>query len=510
VAALSPQNDGLSPEREIEEFERLKQRLAELWSYVFPPDDKPYTSVVVPSLTLDPGELAKLRGPTWYEERLLFLMIRLRNPRARLVYVTSQPIHAAVVDYYLQLLSGIPASHARRRLTLLSAHDSSPRPLSEKVLRRPRLLRRIREAIYDPAQAYLTVFNSTPLERRLAVALGIPLNAADPSLSHLGSKSGGRRVFRRAGVALPEGAEGLRDERDLLAGLAELACRRPGLRRAVLKLDDSFAGEGNALFVFPERLDRSSLERSLGEIRTGVSGLSPGDFLEKFSLMGGIVEEHLEAAEVRSPSVQLRINPRGQVFVTSTHEQILEGPTGQHYAGCRFPADAGYREALQQAARRIGRVLADEGVISRLSIDFLAARDGPGQAWRTSALEINLRMGGTTHPMLALRFLTGGHLEDATGLFLSGSGSPKFYRATDDLHSDAYAGLLPDDLVEILTLNHLHYDPATETGVLFHMIGAVSEHGKVGLVAIGNSPEQAETIFERTRNVLDREAGEPG
>jgi hypothetical protein len=510
LAALPLPPDGLSPEREIAEFERLKPRLAELWSDVFPPDEKPYTSVVVPSLTLDPGELARLRGPTWYEERLLFLMIRLRNPRARLVYVTSQPIHSSVVDYYLQLLSGIPASHARRRLTLLSAHDSSPRPLSEKVLSRPRLLKRIRDAIFDPEQAYLTVFNSTPLERRLAVALGIPLNAADPSLAHLGSKSGGRRVFREAGVPLPEGAEGLRDEQQIIGALAELRARHPGLRRAVLKLDDSFAGEGNALYDFPRRSDRPALERALAGLRTGVAGLSPGDFLEKFARMGGIVEEHLEGGEVRSPSVQLRINPRGQVFVTSTHEQILAGPTGQHYVGCRFPADEGYRMALQRSALRVGRVLADKGVISRLSIDFLAARDAAGAAWRASALEINLRMGGTTHPMLALRFLTGGRFDEESGLFRSGSGLPKFYRATDDLHSEAYAGLLPDDLVEILTLNRLHYDPASETGVLFHMIGAVSEHGKFGLVAIGSSPDEADTTFERTRAVLDREAVRAG
>ena len=129
----------LDPEREIADFERLKPRLAALWSSVFPPDEKPYTSVVVQSLTLDPGELVKLRGVTWYEERLLFLMIRLRNPRARLVYVTSQPIHPSVVDYYLQWLAGIPASHARRRLTLLSAYDTSLTPLTQKILARPRL-----------------------------------------------------------------------------------------------------------------------------------------------------------------------------------------------------------------------------------------------------------------------------------------------------------------------------------------------------------------------------------
>ena len=59
--------------------------------------------------------LQKLVGSAFYEERLLFLLIRLRNPRAHVVYVTSQPVHPVILDYYLTLLMGIPASHARTR-----------------------------------------------------------------------------------------------------------------------------------------------------------------------------------------------------------------------------------------------------------------------------------------------------------------------------------------------------------------------------------------------------------
>ena len=127
--------------------------------------------------------MRKLEGASFYEERLLFLLIRLRNPRARVVFVTSQPVHPLVLEYYFQLLVGIPTSHARSRLTLLCAHDASPRPLTEKILERPRLLERIRQGIADRARAYLTVFNSTPLERKLAVLLGIPLNGVDPALN---------------------------------------------------------------------------------------------------------------------------------------------------------------------------------------------------------------------------------------------------------------------------------------------------------------------------------------
>ena len=87
---------------EIARFDALKPRLATLWNTIFPGDVDHYTSVIVPSMTLDQSELRKIAGATFYEERLLFLLIRLRNPRAHMVYVTSQPIHPLVLEYYFQ------------------------------------------------------------------------------------------------------------------------------------------------------------------------------------------------------------------------------------------------------------------------------------------------------------------------------------------------------------------------------------------------------------------------
>jgi hypothetical protein len=489
---------------EAREFERLKARLAGWWNLVFPRDDQPYTSVIVPSLTLDQGELAKISGATFYEERLLFFLIRLRNPFARVVYVTSQPIHPLVLDYYLQLLAGVPGSHARARLTLLCAHDGSPRPLTQKILDRPRLIQRIRVAIPDPERAYLTVFNSTPLERRLSVLLGIPSNGVDPSLACLGSKSGSRRVFREAGVAMPDGVEDLGSLRDVEDALLELRRRDPELRRAVVKLNDSFSGEGNAILTYPASPARPALRDALRHVQFAVPGQAWEDYAEKLARTGAVAEAMVEGPGCTSPSVQLRINPRGETSLSSTHEQLLGGPSGQVYKGCRFPADERYRAALQDAGLRVGRTLAAKGVVSRLSVDFLARPQQDGGS-ELAALEVNLRMGGTTHPMLALRFLTGGRLEPATGLFRSPAGLAKFYRATDDLQSEAYRGLLPEDLVEIITFNRLHYNYGSETGVLFHMIGAISEFGKVGMMAIGNSPAEADDIFRRTIEVLDRE-----
>jgi len=498
----------LTPEEELRRFEDLKPRLSQVWDVLMRTADQPGTSVVVPSLTLDQDELRKLDGATFYEERLLFLLIRLRNPRAHVVYVTSQPVHPLILDYYLHLLAGVPASHARARLTMLCTYDASPRALTQKILERPRLIERIREAIPDPSRAYLTVFNSTPLERKLSVLLGIPLNGLDPTLNYLGTKSGSRKVFREAGVELPEGFEDLTGEAHVEDALIELAHRRPGLRKAVVKLNESFSGEGNAIFRYPEAPDdRLAIRKALRTLEFAVPWETHQNYFQKFSRMGGIVEEFIDAAIKISPSAQLRTSPHGEVLPTSTHDQILGGPSGQVYQGCSFPAHEDYRMAIQHRGILVGQVLASKGVVSRFGVDFLAYRDTADEPWKLTALEINLRVLGTTHPYLALQFLTGGQLDTESGQFISLSGRPKYYMATDNLRAATYRGVLPEDLIDIVTDNGLHYSHRTESGVLFHLIGALSEYGKLGLTVIASSPEEVQDLYARTLDVLARETG---
>src|SRR5262249_10239985 len=162
-----------------------------------------------------------------------------------------------------------------------------------------------RASIVDPGRAYLTVFNGTPLERRLAVLLGIPMNGLDPKLCCLGTKSGSRNVFREARVAMPAGFEDLRGEEDAIRALGELQRMRPGLRRALVKLNEGFSGEGNALVQLPPEANPDSLRRALRGMRLSLPTQSSEGFLCRFAEMGGVVEEFVEAAEVTSPSAQL-------------------------------------------------------------------------------------------------------------------------------------------------------------------------------------------------------------
>ena len=153
---------GVSAERAAAQFDQLQRKLVPLWELIESFNQQEQTIVVVPSMSVDVTVTGlEAQG---YEERFLFLLLLLAQPRARMIYVTSQAIHPSVIEYYLDLLSGVIPSHAMRRLTLLSPYDDSPRPLSLKLLERPRLLERIEAGIQD--KNALTWFATTPLFSR--------------------------------------------------------------------------------------------------------------------------------------------------------------------------------------------------------------------------------------------------------------------------------------------------------------------------------------------------------
>lgn len=494
---------------EGERFRKLQKQLPIVWEKFQNDPCYEHTSVIVPSMTVNQEELAKVTGAAFYEERLMFALIRLRNPNARLIYLTSQPVHPDVVDYYLQLLDSVSASHARKRLHMVSVFDSSPRPLSEKILERPNLLKRLRKYIGDTKNAYLTCYNSTVLERRLALELGIPMNGLDPDLLDLGTKSGNRKIFTEAGVNFPVGLEDLHSVDDIVRGLSKLRNLRPQIDSAVVKLNEGFGGEGNAVFKYPDAESGDDGIRAALRELSWLSGNETYDkFLKKFDTMGGIVEELITGDEIRSPSVQMRIMPNGEPRLISSHEQVLGGKTGQAYLGCRFPANDDYRKLLLDDAQKVGEVLSRQGVVGRFAIDFMVTRDKKG--WTAHAIEINLRMGGTTPPFHALEFLTGGELDPDTGHFVAPNGQIKFYSATDNLKSPAYRGLLPEDLFEIIWNSGIGFKHSTGTGVLFYMIGALSQYGKLGVTCIGDSSEEAQELFANCVRVLDANTATDG
>lgn len=489
-------------------FMELQKGFEKQYKEVFPDKLAPRTVVILPSLTLDQDILSKVKGAIHYEERMLCLLMLLRMPLTKVIYITSVPVPDSIVDYYLHMLPGITDHHARQRLHMISCHDASVRSLTEKVLERPRLIDRIKSLIPDAASAHLTCYNITPLEKTLAVQLGIPLFGTDPDKQYEGSKSGGRKTFRESGVLLPDGFEDLHSKEDVIDALVKLKEKYPSLRKAVVKLNDGFSGDGNAMYKYPPELGtdlRAAIESSFeSNFKTVAHDVSNALFFEKIVFMGGIVEEFLDGEIKTSPSVQCVIGTHGEVEIVSTHDQVLGGDDGQIFIGAIFPADAAYNVTLAKEGRKIAEILSKKGALGRFAIDFISVQQAD-QSWKHYAIEINLRKGGTTHPLLLLQFLTDGKYNDETGLYLTSSGNKRYYFASDNVFSEHYKGLTPDDLMHISIYHGLIYDSASQEGVMFHLVGALSEHGKLGVLCVGASPERARYFYEKTLEILDHE-----
>jgi hypothetical protein len=189
------------------------------------------------------------------------------------------------------------------------------------------------------------------------------------------------------------------------------------------------------------------------------------------------------------------------VDIMSTHDQVLGGRHGQTYFGCHFPAEQEYAQRIAVEGLKVGRRLAREGVIGRASVDFVTVKDGG--AWRTYAVEINLRCGGTTHPLFALTALTDGAYEPLAAEYRTRHGDLKYYAATDHLDSPAYRALTPDDLLDVVSSRGLGWEADRATGVVLHMVSALAVAGRIGLTAIGDTLPEARAQYYAVKDALD-------
>jgi hypothetical protein len=478
------------------EFAELQQRLRALWPSVTLRSigDVERTVVVVHSISMDvPDQLIPVFPA--YEERFLCLVLSLlRSKSSRVIYVTSQPILPRLIDYYFGLVPELDTPEARRRFSVVSLVDGRNLPLTKKLLERPGAIERIRALVAQPELAFLLPFATSRDEVELAVRLGIPLYGADPALEWLGTKSGSRRVFAEERVPHAYGFD-VSGESDVLLALRELRSRT-----AVLKLDRGVSGLGNALVDVRKALD----DGLGGALELEDTEAVVDDYLRALGDQGGIVEERIEGEDFRSPSAQLRISPSGQVDILSTHDQVLGGPHGQTYFGCRFPADPEYAPRIAVEALKVGRRLAREGAIGRCAVDFVAVREQ--DQWQPSAIEINLRCGGTTHPFMAISTLTDGIYDPLAGEFRTRLGDIKHYVATDHLDAPAYQALTPDDLLDVVAERSLGWDADRETGVALHMVSALAVAGRIGLTAIGDTPSEASALYQELKQTLDNVA----
>ena len=475
------------------------------------------TVLAIPSLSLPFFGVQSIEQLLHYEERIFYLFHILRNPLNRLIVVTSSPVTETLVSYLLHLVPGIPHSHARRRLELLHVQDNSSKPLTQKILDRPALMTRIKRLLSESPRASISCYTVTPLEEELAVALQVPLHGPRAEHLRLTSNSGSRQLFQALGIPHPRGCKDVQYIGDVARALVDLAKEQPQLAKACLKHNFSISGYGNAIIdlsELQERLQRGDevdnpfyrwvtdclpkWTRLVHERQTWNS------YLERLGLEGGVVEGFVEGDPC---SVQVRIDLDGTVDVIGTHEELMGGENAQVYLGCRFPASQRLAGRLGALGLKLGEWMAKEGVVGRFTANFLATPKGGESVDELYAVDVHLRKGNTTLPLRTLQLLSGGRYYHEEGVFKDDRGQELCYLSSDHFGAGQFKGMMPRDLLEIITCSPYHYSSTTHTGAVFHMLNGISELGQTGITCIERRHELAERLYYAVFQELEMQRG---
>ena len=227
-------------------FDELQLRLGPALRANRPGSGIDHVMVTLPSFSVSESILSHYadRIPSLEHRYLMAVLIAGRIPACEILFVSTKRPDQVVVDYYISL---IPADRrASARVQVLAIDDGTTNSVAGKIAADPAFQARIRELIAG-RPAFIEPWNVTETEQEMALALGIPVNGTRPDLRPLGFKSAGRRLFRQAGVPLPEGREDVHTLADAEDAVLDILARRPGATGVVIKHDDSGAGDGNVV-----------------------------------------------------------------------------------------------------------------------------------------------------------------------------------------------------------------------------------------------------------------------
>jgi hypothetical protein len=182
-----------------------------------------------------------------------------------------------------------------------------------------------------------------------------------------------------------------------------------------------------------------------------------------------------------SPSTQMWIPPVGAGLprLDGIYEQILKGEHKVFIGSRPSGLPAAVNDKLAAASLEVAVSLQALGYVGRCSFDFVVVGD-PESDCRLRFTECNGRWGGTSTPMALLDRLVG---------------PPRpAYRAQDVVHTRLVGASFTDLLEQV---GEEAYDARTGRGrYVFYNTGPLAGFGKIDIIAIGDSQEEADAALD--------------
>ncbi|XP_064578327.1 IQ domain-containing protein H isoform X2 [Zonotrichia leucophrys gambelii] len=490
------------------------------------------------------------------------------------IYICPLALSEELLQYYNKLLglqaavrSGSPEDTAdlQDRFTILTPEAINSFPehhmcLATVLKHSPRTLQRL-QGLLQGRDAYMV--GGVPHLDELAVAdqLQVPLLGSQPAVAQLCStKSGTRRIFASAGVPTPPGEGDIHSREQLLRALGRLLLDNPEVQRWLFKVDDERAGDGTAFCDVSAHLQchpwiqREQQERGLqvwSESRARelalvkISQELPGllaqhvqpvnekrfptweKFLQTFLTQGGVIEAFPCSGSVTNLTVDLLIEPSGELTLLASGEQLhAEGPLRS--SGTTIPQRSVDPGLLQALCLKVGEACKAKGVLGYFSVDFVAfthPQTGQQQVWAT-----DLDLGYSDQLALSqlLVYLTDGNVDCGSSLLQAPLGakespsqgvqhegtkppallSPRCAVASSQLRHCSLSGISYSLLLHTCKAHGIGFDPQEKQGTVFVLYEDQKRHS-LGMITIGEDLQGVLLTFARNLFIIHQEISAP-
>ncbi|KAM4040062.1 IQ domain-containing protein H isoform 2-T2 [Anomaloglossus baeobatrachus] len=443
-----------SREHHLQNFRSRGKHLASNWNHI---RTCRRSIIHIPSLGYSERQRSRTLDLHIQQNLQIGRLCDIADPNVDVIYISPVKLDEEMEQYYRKLLglraavlSGNPqdATELHDRFTILTpeAVDTFPNLhmcLSTLLMYSPKTLQRIRN-LTQGRETYIV--GRVPHVDDLTVAdmLGVPVLGTEPDIAHLYStKSGSKRIFTSASIPTPPGERDIYTQEQFFSSLSQLIIDNLLVTRWLFKVDDEYGCNGTAFcdtaahlpcyaWAVKERqrytaetwkqkwAQEKALQRIAQELPQVLEHYAQpvnrrhyptwDKFLQVLLSQGGVIEAFPPSESITCLTIDLLINPDGEIQMLSCGDQI-HSSSPLHCAGSSVPQCSVPPDILTSMCHSIGEACKTRGVLGYLSLELVTFIDPQSLEQEIWATDLDLCYSDQLAMTQLLLYLTNGTLD---------------------------------------------------------------------------------------------------